>query len=66
MLVLTRRRGEKLLLSGGIVIKVVSCGGGQVRLGVEAPLHVQVRRPDARRKKAMAVAAHDRAVPQKG
>lgn len=36
MLVLNRRVGESLIIDSTITIKVVSCRGNQVRLGIEA------------------------------
>jgi carbon storage regulator len=46
MLVLTRKPGEKLLLTGGITITVLRSTGGRIRLGVEAPDHVEVLRAE--------------------
>ncbi|MCA9061752.1 MAG: carbon storage regulator [Planctomycetaceae bacterium] len=44
MLVLTRRSGQKLIISDSITIRVVSIGRGQVRFGIEAPREISVRR----------------------
>jgi carbon storage regulator len=44
MLVLTRRLGESINIGDDIVVTVVSVSGGQVRIGITAPRHVQVLR----------------------
>lgn len=44
MLVLTRKRGEELQIDGRIRVTVVSVQGNRVRLGIEAPGDVSVRR----------------------
>ncbi len=49
MLVLTRRRSEKLYIGGDICVTVVRLEGGQVRLGIEAPRHVAVVRAELTR-----------------
>ena len=46
MLVLTRRRGEKILIAPDIVITVVECENGRVRLGFECPRDVPIYRDD--------------------
>jgi carbon storage regulator len=45
MLVLTRKVGEAVAIGGGIVVRVLECGG-RVRLGVEAPDEVLVMREE--------------------
>jgi carbon storage regulator len=44
MLVLTRKRGELIQIDGNIQITVISVQGNRVRLGIEAPDSVTVRR----------------------
>ncbi len=44
MLVLTRKIGESIVISGGIVIRVLSDKSGRVRLGIEAPEEVSILR----------------------
>lgn len=44
MLVLSRRPQETIVIGGGISITVVSVQGNQVRLGIEAPRNVPIRR----------------------
>lgn len=46
MLVLTRRRGEGVTIGSDIKVIVLGMRDGQVRLGIEAPPHVQVRRDE--------------------
>jgi len=44
MLVLARKRDEAIRIGDDIVIKVIQCGRGAVRLGIQAPKHVRVLR----------------------
>lgn len=44
MLVLTRKRGELIQIDGNIQVTVISVQGNRVRLGIEAPDNVAVRR----------------------
>lgn len=44
MLVLSRRHGEQILVGENVVIKVLAVSNGRVRVGIEAPRDVQVRR----------------------
>lgn len=49
MLVLTRKLGEKIMISDDIVVTVVAFGQGgdkKVRLGIEAPPDVKVLRQE--------------------
>jgi carbon storage regulator len=46
MLVLTRKIGERIHISGGITITLVEVRGQKVRLGVEAPPTVGVLREE--------------------
>jgi carbon storage regulator len=46
MLVLSRRDGEQILVGDNVVIKVLAIGHGRVRVGIEAPRDVQVRRSE--------------------
>lgn len=59
MLVLTRKRMEKLYIGGDICVTVVRLEGGQVRLGIEAPRHVPVVRAELRERDRRAVDAAD-------
>ena len=44
MLVLTRRPGESIVVGQNIIITVIEIKGGQVRIGIDAPAHVPIRR----------------------
>ncbi len=46
MLVVTRRPGEAVLIGDGIRVVVLSVEGERVRLGIEAPADVPIRRSD--------------------
>ena len=46
MLVLTRRKGEEIVINDEIVVTVVRIEGNKVRLGFEAPESVSVRRKE--------------------
>ena len=46
MLVLSRKVGESVVIEGGIVICVLAVSGGRIRLGIEAPAEVSVRRSE--------------------
>jgi carbon storage regulator len=46
MLVLSRKRDEKVLIGSDIVITIVDIEGGRVRLGIEAPSDVRVMRAE--------------------
>ncbi|MFM8288566.1 MAG: carbon storage regulator CsrA [Planctomycetaceae bacterium] len=44
MLVLSRRKDERIVIGGSIVITVIEVKGDKVRLGIEAPKEVSVHR----------------------
>lgn len=44
MLILSRKRGESIVIGDSIVVQVVEVSRGRVRLGIEAPQHVPVHR----------------------
>lgn len=44
MLVLSRKIGERILIDPGIEIAIVDVRGSKVRIGVEAPLDIRIRR----------------------
>jgi carbon storage regulator len=46
MLVLTRKQGEKVFIGPDIVLAIVRVTGGQVRIGIEAPAEVSIRRAE--------------------
>jgi carbon storage regulator len=46
MLVLSRKRDERIVIGGNIVITVIEVRGDKVRLGIEAPHDVPVHRQE--------------------
>ncbi|SFJ25408.1 carbon storage regulator [Planctomicrobium piriforme] len=44
MLVLTRKMGETIQIGDSIVIKVIACGRGKAKIGVDAPATTRVLR----------------------
>lgn len=48
MLVLSRRIGESINLSGGITIQIQRSRGNQVKIGIEAPPEVIVVRQEVK------------------
>jgi carbon storage regulator len=46
MLVLTRKPNQRLMIGDNVVITVLSVRGGQVRIGIEAPRSVSIRREE--------------------
>lgn len=46
MLVLTRKRSEKIRIGDNIVIKVIKAGRNTVKIGIEAPSDVRVLREE--------------------
>jgi carbon storage regulator len=52
VLVLSRKVGERLVLTGGISISVVSIQGNKCRIGIEAPKEINVVRDELLPKEA--------------
>jgi len=46
MLVLTRQRGEKIMVDDNIIITIIEVRGDKVRIGIEAPRDVSVHREE--------------------
>jgi carbon storage regulator len=46
MLILARKRDEKIIISDNIVVTVVEIRGDRVRLGIDAPKEVSVHREE--------------------
>ena len=46
MLVLTRKIGERIHIGDEVVITVVAVDGNRIRLGIEAPREVHIRRAE--------------------
>lgn len=50
MLVLSRRKGEKIHVGDGVVITVLDIGGRRARIGIDAPPEVEVLRDEVRQR----------------
>jgi carbon storage regulator len=46
MLVLTRKQDDQIVIDGDIVITVVRLSGGAVKLGIDAPMDVSIKRKE--------------------
>jgi len=46
MLVVTRKSLESVSIGDDVVVTVLHVGGGEVRIGIEAPKHVRVLRTE--------------------
>ncbi len=46
MLVLARRESQSIVIDGRITVTVIEIRGNQIRLGIEAPREVPVRREE--------------------
>jgi carbon storage regulator len=51
MLVLSRKKGERILIGNGIVVQIIEIRGDRVRIGIEAPPDVAVDREEVRESK---------------
>lgn len=59
MLVLTRKRNESIVIDGQIELTVIEVRGNRVKLGIKAPLDVEVLRQEIyEARQAQEVAAH--------
>lgn len=57
MLVVTRKRGEEIVVEGGIVFTVLEVQGDRVRVGVTAPKNLAVDRREIWERKKQTKAA---------
>lgn len=48
MLVLSRKKGESIVIGDDIVLTIVEVRGDKIRLGIEAPREVPVHRKEIR------------------
>jgi carbon storage regulator len=46
MLVLSRKAGERIVIDHSIVVTLVDIGCGRVRIGIDAPARVNIRRSE--------------------
>lgn len=46
MLVLTRKTDESIIIDGRITIKLLQLKGNRIRLGIEAPKDISIRRSE--------------------
>lgn len=54
MLVLSRKAGESLYIGGGITISVASTSGGRVKLAIDAPAEIPIKRGELLEREASA------------
>jgi carbon storage regulator len=46
MLVLSRKVGERIHIGNDVVVTILSVRGGRVRVGIEAPEGIQIKRQE--------------------
>ncbi|MGG1877329.1 carbon storage regulator CsrA [Paenibacillus cisolokensis] len=46
MLILSRNKGQKIMINDNIVLSVIEINGDQVRIGIEAPTSVSIYREE--------------------
>ncbi len=46
MLVLSRKKGERVVINNNIIVEVIEVRGDKVRLGIEAPKEMPVHRQE--------------------
>lgn len=46
MLILSRNKGQKIIINGDIVISIADIGNDQVRIGIDAPSHISIYREE--------------------
>ena len=51
MLIVTRKKGQKCIIGNGIVLTALYIGKNRVKLSIDAPQYVKVKRPDNSRGK---------------
>ena len=49
MLILTRKKGESIVIDENIEIKIIESSDGRVKLGIDAPKSVEVHRSEVKR-----------------
>ena len=48
MLVLTRKQGQRIVIDSRVVVTVMGCDRGRVRLAIDAPAEIPVRRAETK------------------
>ncbi len=56
MLVLSRQRGESIMIGGNVEVSIIDIRGNKVRLGITAPREIEVDRKEIYEKKEAAKA----------
>jgi carbon storage regulator len=46
MLVLSRKENEKIIIDDNIILTIVKCESGKVKIGLEAPGHISIYREE--------------------
>ncbi|RAR42451.1 carbon storage regulator CsrA [Paenibacillus sp. MDMC362] len=46
MLILSRNKGQKIMINDNIVLSVIEINGDQVRIGIEAPSNITIYREE--------------------
>lgn len=46
MLVLTRRKEDSILIGDNIVVKILEINGNQVKIGIDAPIEINIVRKE--------------------
>ncbi|WP_159016027.1 carbon storage regulator CsrA [Cognatiluteimonas profundi] len=57
MLILTRKEGETIAIGNEITVTVIAVQGGQIKLGIQAPMDVPVHREEVWQRLNASVAA---------
>jgi carbon storage regulator len=58
MLVLSRKESQRIVIGGDIVITIVKVAGRTVRVGVDAPSHVSIKREELNARAGMVAAVN--------
>lgn len=46
MLILSRKKEESIIINGEIELKIISLDDNRVRIGIQAPKHIQIHRKE--------------------
>ena len=50
MLILERKKDESIIVGKNIEIKIMNCENGKVKLGIDAPIEIEINRKEIYRK----------------